>query len=74
MTHVRCTAAALLAVLIAGCETTSPPPPTPSSKPQASQVEPGPQGSRKINRNLSGYSTDIPLWTDDYSNLFQILK
>ena len=57
MTHVRCTAAALLAVLIAGCETTSPPPPTPSSKPQVSQVEPGPQGSRKINRNLSGYST-----------------
>lgn len=23
---------------------------------------------------LDGYSTDIPLWTDDYSNLFQILK
>jgi hypothetical protein len=24
--------------------------------------------------NLSGYSTDLKLWTDDYSNLFQILK
>lgn len=24
--------------------------------------------------NLSGYSTDLQLWTDDYSNLFQILK
>ena len=24
--------------------------------------------------NLSGYSTNIKLWTDDYSNLFQILK
>ena len=24
--------------------------------------------------DLSNYSTDIPLWTDDYSNLFQILK
>lgn len=24
--------------------------------------------------DLSGYSTDITLWTDDYSNLFQILK
>jgi len=24
--------------------------------------------------NLKGYSTDIKLWTDDYSNLFQILK
>jgi hypothetical protein len=24
--------------------------------------------------NLSGYSTDINMWTDDYSNLFQILK
>lgn len=24
--------------------------------------------------NLSGYSTDLRLWTDDYSNLFQILK
>ena len=24
--------------------------------------------------NLTGYSTDIQLWTDDYSNLFQILK
>ena len=24
--------------------------------------------------DLSGYSTDIRLWTDDYSNLFQILK
>ena len=24
--------------------------------------------------NLSSYSTDIKLWTDDYSNLFQILK
>ncbi len=24
--------------------------------------------------DLSGYSTDIKLWTDDYSNLFQILK
>jgi len=23
---------------------------------------------------LIGYSTDLPLWTDDYSNLFQILK
>ncbi|HSG45007.1 MAG TPA: fused MFS/spermidine synthase, partial [Anaerolineales bacterium] len=24
--------------------------------------------------DLSRYSTDLPLWTDDYSNLFQILK
>jgi hypothetical protein len=24
--------------------------------------------------DLRGYSTDIQLWTDDYSNLFQILK
>jgi hypothetical protein len=24
--------------------------------------------------DLSGYSTDLQLWTDDYSNLFQILK
>jgi len=24
--------------------------------------------------NMSGYSTDLKLWTDDYSNLFQILK
>jgi len=24
--------------------------------------------------NLNGYSTNIKLWTDDYSNLFQILK
>jgi hypothetical protein len=24
--------------------------------------------------DLSGYSTDLRLWTDDYSNLFQILK
>lgn len=24
--------------------------------------------------DLSGYSTDLPLWTDDYSNLFLILK
>jgi spermidine synthase len=24
--------------------------------------------------DMSGYSTDIQLWTDDYSNLFQILK
>ena len=24
--------------------------------------------------DLSSYSTDIQLWTDDYSNLFQILK
>jgi len=24
--------------------------------------------------NLKGYSTEIQLWTDDYSNLFQILK
>jgi hypothetical protein len=24
--------------------------------------------------DLSGYSTDLKLWTDDYSNLFQILK
>ncbi|HSB02012.1 MAG TPA: fused MFS/spermidine synthase [Anaerolineales bacterium] len=24
--------------------------------------------------NVAGYSTDIKLWTDDYSNLFQILK
>lgn len=24
--------------------------------------------------DLNGYSTDIQLWTDDYSNLFQILK
>ncbi|MFN8382282.1 MAG: fused MFS/spermidine synthase [Anaerolineales bacterium] len=25
-------------------------------------------------QDLSGYNTDLPLWTDDYSNLFQILK
>jgi hypothetical protein len=24
--------------------------------------------------DLNGYSTNIKLWTDDYSNLFQILK
>jgi hypothetical protein len=24
--------------------------------------------------DLRSYPTDIPLWTDDYSNLFQILK
>jgi hypothetical protein len=24
--------------------------------------------------NLSGYATNLKLWTDDYSNLFQILK
>jgi hypothetical protein len=24
--------------------------------------------------DMSGYSTDVQLWTDDYSNLFQILK
>jgi hypothetical protein len=24
--------------------------------------------------DLSGYSTDLSLWTDDYSNLFSILK
>ena len=24
--------------------------------------------------DLTGYSTNVPLWTDDYSNLFQILK
>ena len=24
--------------------------------------------------DLSGYSTNLKLWTDDYSNLFQILK
>jgi hypothetical protein len=24
--------------------------------------------------SLNGYSTNISLWTDDYSNLFQILK
>jgi len=24
--------------------------------------------------DMSGYSTDLKLWTDDYSNLFQILK
>jgi spermidine synthase len=24
--------------------------------------------------DLNGYSTDVRLWTDDYSNLFQILK
>ena len=24
--------------------------------------------------DLRGYSTNIKLWTDDYSNLFQILK
>jgi hypothetical protein len=24
--------------------------------------------------DLHGYSTDVRLWTDDYSNLFQILK
>jgi hypothetical protein len=23
---------------------------------------------------LQGYSTNIPLWTDDFSNLFQILN
>jgi len=25
-------------------------------------------------QDLGSYSTDLPLWTDDYSNLFQILK
>jgi MFS family permease len=29
---------------------------------------------RERSVDLDGYSTDIPLWTDDYSNLFQILK
>jgi spermidine synthase len=29
---------------------------------------------RERARSLEGYSTDIKLWTDDYSNLFQILK
>jgi len=24
--------------------------------------------------DMNGYSTNIKLWTDDYSNLFQILK
>jgi hypothetical protein len=24
--------------------------------------------------DLNGYATNIKLWTDDYSNLFQILK
>jgi hypothetical protein len=24
--------------------------------------------------DLTGYSTNVRLWTDDYSNLFQILK
>ena len=57
MTCVRCTAAALLAALIAGCATTSTAPsPTPSSQPRVSQAEPGAQVSRTINRNLSGYS------------------
>jgi hypothetical protein len=57
MTCVRCTAAALLAALIAGCATTSPAPsPTPSSQPRVSQAEPGAQAPRTINRNLSGYS------------------
>jgi hypothetical protein len=52
-------AAAMLFVLTGGCASTSPtppPPPAPSTKPQTMPVEPGPQGSRKINRNLSGYS------------------
>jgi hypothetical protein len=25
-------------------------------------------------RNMDGYTTSLPLWTDDYSNLFQILR
>jgi hypothetical protein len=29
---------------------------------------------QKRSINLDGYSTNITLWTDDYSNLFQILK
>ena len=29
---------------------------------------------RERSTDLSGYSTDLRLWTDDYSNLFQILK
>jgi hypothetical protein len=29
---------------------------------------------REHSVDLRGYSTSIPLWTDDYSNLFQILK
>jgi hypothetical protein len=29
---------------------------------------------QKHSVDLSGYSTNIKLWTDDYSNLFQILK
>jgi len=29
---------------------------------------------RKHAIDLTGYSTNIKLWTDDYSNLFQILK
>lgn len=29
---------------------------------------------REHSVNVDGYSTDIKLWTDDYSNLFQILK
>lgn len=57
MTCVRCMAAALLAVLIAGCATTSPPQSrTPSSQPGTSQAEPRAQAPRTINRNLSGYS------------------
>jgi hypothetical protein len=29
---------------------------------------------RKHSVDLGGYSADLKLWTDDYSNLFQILK
>jgi hypothetical protein len=29
---------------------------------------------RERTTDLSRYATDIPLWTDDYSNLFQILR
>ena len=56
MTGIRCLLAAL-ALLIAGCAATSPAPSrAPAPQPEVTQVEPGPQGTRKINRNLSGYS------------------
>jgi len=29
---------------------------------------------QKHSVDLSGYSTNLKLWTDDYSNLFQVLK
>jgi hypothetical protein len=31
-------------------------------------------GIKAHSTDLSGYSTNLKLWTDDYSNLFQILK